>query len=338
MQLAWWRFLAVLLGTCCHINATSSPLPTTATSYASLLTALRDDPMAAIDQGTLKLMTLITGSKSVQVPLRHNQSVHCLDFPGTGKSPPIVLLHGISSCGSDYFPLIYYLRALHQRVIAIDLPGHGETVANPSLTLPELEKVMIASVSAALRALKVGRCVLCGNSLGGFVAARYCARYPRNVQALVLISPAGAPLSVEELQKVQKLFHIESLGDAVQFLEKVLGRPRLPIFVRRLVGWAVQARLRKPSVKRILQQATIHSSLRPDELAAVKCPVLLIWGEREQVFEESHREWFVRAFDHLERRGCFAVVRPRGMGHVPHMDPLLTTNVIANFLLDQSVV
>ena len=319
-----------------HADASASP-PSPSTSYASLITSFRNDPMAAIDQGTLKFMTLITGSKSVHVPLRNNQSVHCLDFTGTGKNPPIVLLHGISSCSSDYFPLIYYLRTIHQRVIAIDLPGHGETVANPALTLPELEQLMLTSVGASLRALKVGRCVVCGNSLGGFVAARFCALYPRKVQALVLISPAGAPLSETELRKVQALFHIESLGDAVQFLEKVLGRPRLPIFVRRLVGWAVRARLHKPSVKRILQQATIHSSLRPDELATITCPVLLIWGEREQVFEVSHLEWFARAFQRLHRKNRFTIVRPRGMGHVPHLDPLLTVKLIRDFLRAQSV-
>lgn len=219
--------------------------------------------MGAIDRSTVQVLNYVTGSKSFHVPLENNQSVHVLDFKGHGKLPAIVLLHGISSCASDYYPLIRCLQSIHCRVIAIDLPGHGETVAHPSLNLFELEKLMLSSVDTALKELKVGRCILCGNSLGGFVATRYAARHSRSLHALVLISPAGAPLSEQDLLKVQQLFRIENLGDAVKFFDKVLGRPRIPIFIRRLVGWAVQERLRKPSVKRILQQATIHSSLEP---------------------------------------------------------------------------
>jgi pimeloyl-ACP methyl ester carboxylesterase len=33
-----------------------------------------------------------------------------------------------------------------------------------------------------------------------------------------------------------------------------------------------------------------------DELGAIKCPVLLIWGEEERVFGEQHLRWFS---DHL---------------------------------------
>ena len=231
-------------------------------SLVDSMNNIRNDPMGAIDRSTLQVMTFMTNAKSIHLPMEKNQSVHVLEFKGEGILPPIVLLHGISSCASDYYPLIRCLQTSHRRVIAIDLPGHGETIANPSLTLPELEQLMLSSVDTALKALKVGRCVLCGNSLGGFVATRYAATHSRMLAGLVLISPAGAPLSEQDLAKVRQLFHIENLGDAVKFLEKVLGRPRIPYLFRRVVGWFIQERLKKPSVKRILAAATIHSSLK----------------------------------------------------------------------------
>jgi pimeloyl-ACP methyl ester carboxylesterase len=297
------------------------------------LNLIRNDPMSAIDKITTQSLSYVTGSKSIRIPVYSNQSIHVLDFNGNGDLPPIVLLHGISSRASDYYPLIRCLQSQCSRVIAIDLPGHGETVANPNLSIRELEDLMLTSVSASLKALKIDRCILCGNSLGGFVAARYAARNSHKLHCLVLISPAGAPLSPNDLLKVKQLFKIETLGDAAKFLEQVFGRRRIPYLFDRVVGWACRERLRKPSVRRILEQATIHSSLREDELRSVRCPVLLIWGEREKVFEDTHLDWFVRNLPkkHLK------VSRPEGVGHIPHLDPLKITGLIRDYLIEMKV-
>ena len=259
LKLGLWLY--VVLALFFSIPNLSASTSSSTYSLVDSMNNIRKDPMGAIDRSTLQVMTYMTNAKSIHLPMENNQSVHVLEFKGEGLLPPIVLLHGISSCASDYYPLIRCLQTSHRRVIAIDLPGHGETIANPSLTLPELEHLMLSSVDTALKALKVGRCVLCGNSLGGFVATRYAATHSRMLSGLVLISPAGAPLSEQDLIKVQQLFRIENLGDAVMFLDKILGSPRIPYLLRRVVGWFIQERLKKPSVKRILAAATIHSSL-----------------------------------------------------------------------------
>ena len=71
-----------------------------------------------------------------------------------------------------------------------------------------------------------------------------------------------------------------------------------------------------------------------EELQSITCPILLIWGEREQVFEEAHLKFFV---DTLSKHTKFRVIRPEGMGHVPHLNPLLITQIVKDFITEKPV-
>ena len=71
-----------------------------------------------------------------------------------------------------------------------------------------------------------------------------------------------------------------------------------------------------------------------EELQSITCPVLLIWGEREQVFEEAHLKFFVET---LSKHQKFRLIRPEGMGHVPHLNPLLITKIVQDFITEKPV-
>jgi pimeloyl-ACP methyl ester carboxylesterase len=270
----------------------------------------------------MSLWSRIRGSKNNVT----EQKLHVLNFKGSGTLAPVVLLHGISSCASDYYPLIMFLQTKCSRVIAIDLPGHGKTVVRKDCTLSELENLMIAGVDICLKKLKVGQCTLIGNSLGGFVAAKYASLHSNNLRSLVLISPAGAPLTKDELDAMRKIFRMETFDDALKFLDVVFGRQRLPIGMRQVISLACRARARRPSVQRILQEATISTRLSVREVSKIKCPTLLIWGEKEQIFGDDHLEWFSK---NLRPQ---LIYRPKGIGHVPHLDPKIIANSIFTFL------
>ena len=47
---------------------------------------------------------------------------------------------------------------------------------------------------------------LFGTSLGGGFALRFASKYPQLVSQLVLVSPAGAPLTVKHLDSIRRLF------------------------------------------------------------------------------------------------------------------------------------
>ncbi|MGQ9928168.1 MAG: alpha/beta fold hydrolase [Chloroflexaceae bacterium] len=53
-----------------------------------------------------------------------------LDWGGAG--PPALLLHGITSSAATFWRVAPALRAAGHRVIALDMPGHGESDVSPA--------------------------------------------------------------------------------------------------------------------------------------------------------------------------------------------------------------
>ena len=293
-------------------------------SFGSKFDVMSQKAIQAIDDLTVKSLAC-----SVYVPMGGYPSLHVLDFPGSQKTgPPLVLLHGISSCAADYYPLIRLLQPHCSRVVAIDLPGHGNSVADPAITLAKLEGLMDKALGMVLKHLKISKCVLLGNSLGGFVACKFASKHSACLHSLVLISPAGAPLDPEKLAEIQSLFNIKTLGEATSFLNSVFGRRnRLPFGLRHVIGWACRERTRKPIIQRILQESTTKNKLLASEVAGIKCPIFLIWGQNEEVFGEDQLDWFSK---HLPSK-LLTLTRPRGVGHIPHLDAKLISKLTVDF-------
>src|SRR5262249_49956199 len=51
--------------------------------------------------------------------------MHVMEAQGHGHLPPLVLLHGLSSTGVHYLPLVGHVRPHVRRLFLPDLPGHG---------------------------------------------------------------------------------------------------------------------------------------------------------------------------------------------------------------------
>jgi pimeloyl-ACP methyl ester carboxylesterase len=105
-------------------------------------------------------------------------------YDDAGRGTPVVLLHG--------FPFNRLMwreqaRALGEtcRVIAPDLRGQGATSPGETRGAATMEE-MAADVAALLDELNVGRAVVGGLSMGGYVALAFCRAFPERVGALVL--------------------------------------------------------------------------------------------------------------------------------------------------------
>lgn len=333
---------------------------------------LNQKAMEWIDHFTLSGLSLLERSQmtSRYLSLEHNekgnhtetaQRIHLLDFKGSGALPPVILLHGISSCGADYYPLVRELQKSHVRVIALDLPGHGLSASSLDMALDELVDLAVAVVQRCIAEVNAAqasvgradeRCFLVGNSLGGFIACKVAAATAADVGGLVLMSPAGAPLSENELARVHSIFQMETLRDACDFVELVLGRSdsdaqgrlksTIPFGVRHVLGWAARERCMRPSVKRIFDEVTtMVFKLSAEELKSITCPVLLVWGGKEEIFLEQHFKWFeqylsaAKPSDALAHRHAtdskrrLQIFRPDHLGHVPHLDGALLASVIS---------
>src|SRR5205085_4073508 len=103
-------------------------------------------------------------------------------YDDAGCGAPVIFLHGFPFNRSMWREQAEALRASH-RVVAPDLRGHGETTV---VSEPATMEEMAEDVAALLDELNIVRAIVCGLSMGGYVALAFFRRYSGRVRALVL--------------------------------------------------------------------------------------------------------------------------------------------------------
>jgi pimeloyl-ACP methyl ester carboxylesterase len=99
-----------------------------------------------------------------------------IEGPRDGTAAPLVLLHGLTFDRSMWHPVVG-LPALSdsgRRIVAFDLPGHGESDPQSSYRVD----AVAATVHRAVTAAALHRPVIVGHSVSGLIATFYATRYP----------------------------------------------------------------------------------------------------------------------------------------------------------------
>ncbi len=118
--------------------------------------------------------------------------VHYQNY-GAGKEA-LVFIHGWS-CNLTFWKANAPSFATQTRVIAIDLPGHGES-DKPEITYSM--DLFARAVDAVLREAGVERAVLVGHSMGTPVIRQFYRLYPNKTRALVIVDGALKPFGTRE--------------------------------------------------------------------------------------------------------------------------------------------
>lgn len=259
-------------------------------------------------------------------------ALHALDGFGRGRLPPIVLLHGLSSSGAEYNPLLIALKRWSQRIVAPDLPGHGFSPLPPEGLTPTTAFSHLTHAMDHLIEDIIGEPAwVLGNSLGGHAAIEYASQSPENVKGLLLIAPAGAPMDESQLQVLLERLKLPTYADALDFVDRLFQNPPK---IRRLYAYGVRNHFHRPEVRQILSQVRPEHQLTPEKLAHLTMPVLLLWGPSDRVLPFSGYQFFR---DHLPEHA--QVEAPAGFGHCPFIDSLepLTDRVVT-FMAKNSVI
>ncbi len=103
--------------------------------------------------------------------------------------PPVILIHG---AGGDHLYWPPQIRRLpDQRVLAVDLRGHGKSPGIGHQTIDDYARDVIEFASA----LKLNQIVIVGHSMGSAIALHVAIHFPRRVLGLGLLG-GGARLRV----------------------------------------------------------------------------------------------------------------------------------------------
>ncbi len=114
--------------------------------------------------------------------IRINDTDIAYDDHGVGQ--PILFLHAFPLNRSMWQGQITTLLNEQQfRLVALDWRGFGESESNTGLLTMEL---LADDVAALMDALGMQQAMLCGLSLGGYVAFAFLRKYPERVRGLIL--------------------------------------------------------------------------------------------------------------------------------------------------------
>ena len=128
---------------------------------------------------------------------------------GVSKATPIVLIHGFPFSHEMWDPQIEALQKRF-RVIAYDLRGHGKSgVGDGQYTL----EFFVDDLLALLDHLKIETAVLCGLSMGGYIALRTVERNPGRVRGLILAdTQAKADSNEAKLKRAAAIKSVKANG------------------------------------------------------------------------------------------------------------------------------
>src|SRR5436190_6228872 len=168
------------------------------------------------------VLAAVSFSASAQTPKSHwatfeGAKLHYYDI-GKGNKKAIVFIHGWT-CNADFWS--DSMNALpNYRVIALDLPGHGQSdKPKTSYTMEYFAR----SVDAVLRAAKVQQAVLVGHSMGTPIARQYYRLYPDKVKGIVIVDGSLAPFfSKEQGDQLLTAFRKDFKGTSTQFVTTMI--------------------------------------------------------------------------------------------------------------------
>ncbi|MFP5357666.1 MAG: alpha/beta fold hydrolase [Gammaproteobacteria bacterium] len=233
-----------------------------------------------------------------------------------GSGEPLVLVHGFGA-NKDNFIRVAKALTTHYRVIAIDLPGFGESSAPADVSYDiQSQAERLAQI---LTALELPRAHLGGSSMGGWIVAAHGVLYPERTQSLWLLAPAGsatAKLS-EVRQKYVDTGEIELVARTPEEYQRVLDvvfaqPPFIPGVVRKVM--AEKAASRHEHYARIFRSLGEDPFYLEPRVQGLQIPTLIVWGDQDRVLDVSAGPILQALMPQSQ-----LIVMP-GIGHLPMIE------------------
>ena len=209
---------------------------------------------------------------------------------GDSEGSPTLLIHGYTDNSRSWSLVAPYMKK--RRLLAIDLRGHGKSDA-PDCCYAYTDFADDASLF--LDAMGIAKADVIGHSLGSLTAQLLAAQHPDKVRNLVLVSsttaigggpgswlwdnvmPLTAPIDPES-QFMKDWYANPNTVDEDFLTRERTESAAVPIHVWRGVLWG-----------------TVIDDLTPIA-PLVKAPVLVLWGEKDGLFDLTHQEKLEKAY------------------------------------------
>lgn len=228
------------------------------------------------------------------ITLEEGTRLHYVDAGSGG--PPVVLLHAFPLHSAMWEPQVAALSDRF-RVVAPDLPGFGASDGPGDPAAYSMERYA-GAVAALLDRLEIGRAIVGGLSMGGYVALSFLRRHRSRLAGLVL-ADTRADVDTAEIRerrtRQQRLVAEEGTAALVDtMLEALLSedtrkeRPEVVETARRLMDNPPDGVIGALDAMKRRSDASAH-------LAGIDVPTLVVVGEHDgpsppSVAEEVHAQ------------------------------------------------
>ncbi len=208
-----------------------------------------------------------------------------------GTGVPILFIHGYPLDSSFWSIQIEYFRKKHI-VIAIDLRGFGRSEMASDSTEDPLDEYSMASLADdCIDGLDIcgirGPVVVCGLSMGGYVAFEIWKRHASRVSALILCDTRAGADNTEtaklRLVSADRVVKVGTAAVVTPMLERLLcleTRQTSPILVGELMKMMHSV---PPTTIALAQRAMANRSDFESSLNQILQPTLLIVGESDVI-------------------------------------------------------
>jgi pimeloyl-ACP methyl ester carboxylesterase len=229
-----------------------------------------------------------------------------------GAGEPLVFLHGGGTVeGFDCFlPL-----AERFRLVVPYHPGFG--LSGDATGFDSVDDYVRHYVDL-FAALGIEKLVLFGHSWGGWVAATFAAAHPEHVRGLVLAAPYGLDAPGHPLANIPAMSPDQILASLTRDPAVFAGKVPVPLDEQFFAAQVRELQAAGRVVPGPFDPTLGH------KLADVTLPVLLLWGDDDQIVPVEHAEVWEAALPSIR-----SVVFP-GRGHLLfHEDPEAVAVVMA---------
>lgn len=251
-----------------------------------------------------------------------------------GIGPTLVLLHGFGADKDSWNRLAKHLTR-HFHVIAIDIPGFGESFS-PVAGFDIDQQVV--RVAAFLKQKNICNFTVLGNSYGGYISALLASRFPDVIKDCVLISPLGienaplTPMFKDVMNGSSPLLLPTNLNEFKCLLNACFYKaPFIPEFAlkemleRNLAKSALHHKLFYQTHLLFNGQLSFDYALE-ELLTEVKIPIHVIWGGSDAVLSAEGLKVLLGLDNKL-----LTLERLENVGHLPQLE---IPNYLSNLVID----
>ena len=239
----------------------------------------------------LLFLTLLTLSAMAETVSLNGKKIY---YTVSGSGPQsLILIHGWA-CDHSFFEGQWKDLSQDYRVIALDLPGHGQSEIATPLTM----EGFAMAVSAVLSAAKVDKPILIGHSMGATVAREHARRNPNVARALIFLDGSIFQLPPIEADRERWSETISSMAKSFgPANEKQVRERNISVFLSNMYAESTPREFRMMVLRKILATAPETAQGAMQSMADLKLwredvlqiPVLALRaGQRPPPNEEAY--------------------------------------------------